>query len=496
MLLSEIVLKADIRYEITDDVEVKGLSYDSRKIEEGFVFFAIPGFKEDGSKYIQAAINKKAIAIICDKRVSIPELKIQPAIIPVSDVRLVMAKVACIFFNNPSNYLKLAGVTGTNGKTTITFILKSIFESAGIKTGLIGTLGYQYNNILSKAMLTTPESIELNSIMSDMRAFGVNACAMEVSSVALDLDRVTGLDFDIGIFSNLTPEHLDFHNSMNDYFLSKKKFFDELKPDAVAVSNADDEFGEAILEDTKAGKVTYSLLKNSDYKVTNYSLSLDGSEFTIEHHGEKYFFVSNLTGKFNLYNLAAGIATSFEMKIDYKSIKSAIETLAPVDGRFNLIKLPNDAYTVIDYSHTSDSLKNAIESAINLINESDSGGRVITIFGCGGNRDRLKRPVMGKYATELSDYVIITSDNPRFENPDSIIDEIVAGIENKTNFERITDRELAIKRGIELSKSGDLILICGKGHETYQEVKGIRSHFDDKEIVSKYMNLTVEKRDE
>lgn len=486
MLLSKLLTDSEIEIGEFDDVEIKGITYDSRKVEKQFLFFAITGFKDDGSKYIDDALSNGAVAIIIDENVNINTQTDKFVLIKVSDVRLAMAKISCAFYGNPSRSLKLIGVTGTNGKTTITYILKSILEKAGKITGLIGTINYQWGDQINAASLTTPEAIELNRMMREMADNNYDACVMEVSSIANELHRVSGLDFDAAIFTNLTPEHLDFHSNMSLYFLAKNKLFLGLKHDALAISNADDEYGTEMISNSNAKKIFYSMINDSEYKVTSYSLSLEGSEFTISHYGSDFEFTSKLTGKFNLYNLAAAISTAIELKIPVDKIQSAISELEPIDGRFNLIKLPNDAYAVIDYSHTSDSLKNAIEAAIDLINESDSNGRVITIFGCGGNKDKVKRPVMGNYATELSDFVIITSDNPRFEDPDSIIDEIVVGIKEKSNYERITDREHAIKRGIEISSAGDLVLICGKGHETYQEVNGVRSHFDDKEMVEKH----------
>ena len=489
MLLSKLLSDSAVEIDEYEDVEIKGITYDSRKIDNGFLFFAIPGFKDDGIKYINDAVNKGAVAIVCEWENDFDSSLEKLTVVKVNDVRKVMAEMACSFYGNPSRKLKLIGVTGTNGKTTITYILKSIFELAGMKVGLIGTINYQSGEMKNAASLTTPESIELNNMMSEMLNNGYNACVMEASSIAIELHRTTGLDFDAAIFSNLTPEHLDFHNNMNGYLLAKKKLFTGIKSDALVISNSDDEFGIAIIKDSTAKKIFYSLKNDSDFKINSYSLKLAGTEFTVTHSGSDFNFESKLTGKFNLYNLAAGIATAFELNIPYDKIYEAIKNLEPVEGRFNFIPLPNNAYAVIDYSHTSDSLKNAIEAGIDLINESGSNGRVITVFGCGGNKDKVKRPVMGKYATDLSDYVIITSDNPRYEEPDSIIDEIITGIKDKSNYERIADRELAIKRGLEISSVGDLVLICGKGHETYQEINGVRSHFDDKEMVDKYKEL-------
>jgi len=337
--------------------------------------------------------------------------------------------------------------------------------------------------------LTTPDSVEINQMLCEMVNVGLEFCAMEVSSIALVLDRVYGLNFSSAVFTNLSSEHLDLHKNMENYFNAKKILFDNLSSHSIAISNSDDEYGKRILNETEAEKMFYSMNSESNLRAFNEKISIDGLKFEVKFKNKKYIVESLLTGRFNIYNILAALSVSINLGIELENAIKAIKTFKAVNGRFNKINLPNGAFAVIDYSHTSDSLKNAIEAAIEIREKQKVKGKVITIFGCGGNKDRTKRPVMGNLATSLSDYSIITSDNPRFENPMEIISEILSGVKTKGNFEVEENRELAIKKGIEISSKSDIILICGKGHETYQEVNGVKSHFDDKEIVEKYSIL-------
>ena len=354
---------------------------------------------------------------------------------------------------------------------------------------MIGTIDYEIGETKKSSTLTTPDSIEMNQMLGEMTKSNIKFCVMEVSSIALVMDRVHGLDFDTAVYTNLTSEHLDFHKDMENYFSAKKILFDNLRERSFAVSNSDDVYGVRILKDTKAEKKFYSIINESNLKAMNVNLSLNGIEFETSYRNNIYKFKSNLSGRFNVYNILASVEAALNYNIDITQIQKSILNFKEVNGRFNRIILPNGAIAVVDYSHTSDSLKNAIEAAREIVIQENNNGKVITVFGCGGNKDKTKRPVMGEFATSLSDYSIITSDNPRFEDPMEIIDEILKGIKSRNNFEIIENREEAIMRGIELSKSGDIILICGKGHETYQEVNGVKKHFDDKEFVQKYSAL-------
>jgi UDP-N-acetylmuramoyl-L-alanyl-D-glutamate--2,6-diaminopimelate ligase len=494
MRLVELLNKSSFDFNADEvfDLNVEGISYDSRKIKPNFIFFAIKGFKEDGNKYIDKAIENGAGVVFTELDVRNLNKKYKDTgvyFFKVDGIRKFIARMSSEFYGNPSEKLKLIGVTGTNGKTTIAYIIKAIIEVAGYKCGLLGTIDYMIGENKHVSNLTTPEAVEINEMLREMVDAGQKFCVMEVSSIALVLERVYSLDFDAGIFTNLSSEHLDLHKTMENYLEAKKILFDLLDEKRVAVSNKDDIYGENILRDTKAKKIYYSINNESEYKATNEAFSIEGLEFELSSGEQNYRITSKLSGRFNIYNVLAAIALVREFGIDFNIIQKVISNFEPVNGRFNKIKLSNGAYAVIDYSHTSDSLKNAIESAIEIRDNQMLKGKVITIFGCGGNKDKIKRPVMGKFATQLSDLTIITSDNPRYEKPMDIIDEILEGIDKSKSYEVDERREEAIKKGIEISSEGDIILICGKGHETYQEVEGVRSHFDDKEIVEKYSHL-------
>ena len=484
----------DFNADEISDFNVEGISYDSRKIKPNYIFFAIKGFKEDGNKYIDKAIENGAGVVFTEFDVRNLNKKYKDAgvyFFKVDEIRKFMARMSSEFYGNPSRKLKMIGVTGTNGKTTIAYLIKAIIEEAGFKCGLLGTIDYMIGENKHVSNLTTPEAVEINEMLREMVDADQKFCVIEVSSIALVLERVYGLDFDAGIFTNLSSEHLDLHKTMESYLEAKKILFDLLDEKGFAVSNKDDIYGENILKDTKAQKIYYSINNKSEYKATNEAFSIEGLEFELSSGEQNYRITSKLSGRFNIYNVLAAIALVREFGIDFDIIEKVISNFEPVNGRFNKIKLSNGAYAVIDYSHTSDSLKNAIESAIEIKDNQMLKGKVITIFGCGGNKDKIKRPVMGKFATQLSDHTIITSDNPRYEKPMDIIDEILEGIDKSKSYEVNERREEAIKKGIEISSEGDIILICGKGHETYQEIEGVRSHFDDKEIVEKYSHLAL-----
>jgi UDP-N-acetylmuramoyl-L-alanyl-D-glutamate--2,6-diaminopimelate ligase len=474
-------------YDYLENIDAKGIAYDSRKVSSGFVFFAIKGYKDNGEKYIFDAVRNGAAAVVAPKdtaekqKINFPDT----AFIPVSNIRRAMALVSSVFYGEPENKIKCIGVTGTNGKTTITYLIQHFLQKAGHKCGLIGTINYFSGNETRTSTLTTPDSIEIFSMLDEMVKSGIEYCVMEVSSIALELDRVYGIKFEQGIFTNLTSEHLDLHKNMENYFNAKKILFDNMPKGAIAISNKDDIYGEKIISSQNLTKILYSVVKPSNYQANNIHLGIEGIKFNVSHEGIKYEMNSKLTGRFNVYNILAAIASAVSIGIEIKDLQEYLKDFEPVNGRFNPVKLKNGAYAVIDYSHTSDSLKNAIFAAKEILTPAN-GRKVITIFGCGGNKDVTKRPVMGKIASEYSDFAIVTSDNPRYEEPMDIIKQILQGMGGKKNYIVDENREDAIKKGIEMSSEGDIILICGKGHETYQEVKGVKSHFDDKEIVEKY----------
>lgn len=482
-------MKSNYKIDLGDykDAEITGMTYNSKDIQEGNIFFAIKGYKEDGNRYIKDAIGKGAKIIFSETESGIHDGSL---IIKLKDIRKAMAVLSRAYYTNGLSSLKLIGVTGTNGKTTTTFLIKHIMEYSGYSTGLIGTIGYKIGNKEFDSALTTPDSVELNKILGQMEKENVKFCAMEVSSVALELDRVYGLDFDCAVFTNLTSEHMDYHKTLENYFYAKKILFDGLSKSSLSVSNKDDEYGQKILNDSQSEKFYYSMKEDSDLRAMNESLTMQGLEFDTLYGKNAFHFKTNLSGRFNIYNILASLSVAIKYEIKVESVIDSLRNFEEVKGRFNKIRLNNGAVAIIDYSHTSDSIKNAIEAAREIVNAENRDGRVITIFGCGGDKDKSKRPVMGKFASELSDFTIVTSDNPRSEDPYEIINEIVSGINPDKKFELIEDREKAIKRGLEISKNGDIILVCGKGHENYQEVKDSKFHFDDKEVVEKYIHVT------
>lgn len=485
MKLNELLYRsaAETDYSSQKDIDITGISYDSRKIKPGNIFFAIKGLKDEGSKYIKDAVKNGAALIIAEEETA---EEVSADIITTKNIRKLMAVMSREFYFSNSGRIKLIGITGTNGKTTTAYLTKYFLEEAGYKTGLIGTIDYMLGEKKINSTLTTPDSVEMNAMLGEMEKNKTDFCVMEVSSIALVMDRVYGLKYDTAVFTNLTSEHLDFHGNMENYFEAKKILFDNLPENSFALSNKDDDYGEKILENCRAGKKYYSIKNTSDLRAVNEKLFLGGLEFEAEYRNSNYKFNSNLSGRFNIYNILASVSVALNYDIEISFLQNSLKKFKEVNGRFNRIQLANGAVAVVDYSHTSDSLKNAIESAREIVNYENRKGRVITVFGCGGNKDKTKRPVMGGYAVRLSDFAIITSDNPRYEDPMEIIDEILKGVNPENNYEVIENREDAIKRGIEISQEGDILLICGKGHETYQEAKGVRKHFDDKEIVEKY----------
>jgi UDP-N-acetylmuramoyl-L-alanyl-D-glutamate--2,6-diaminopimelate ligase len=486
------VLDIDDKITVLSDFEVQGLCYNSQSVKSGDVFFAIKGYKTDGNKFIPDALARGANAVFTDSDVVEKTEKIYH----VDDCRKTMAEVSNSFYGFPSRKMRIIGVTGTNGKTTITNIINYVLEQSGKKTGLIGTNGNIINKKKIETSHTTPESVELNELLNEMAESSVDYVTMEVSSHALELKRVYGIDFDIAVFTNLTPEHLDFHSSIENYFTAKKILFDSIprinckNRNTYAIYNSDDAYGEKIVSNTEPERISYGFNK-ALYSVKNLSMDFDGMTFEmlVPFNGEgidRIEIKSSLTGRFNVYNLLAATAALKSLGIKYTEINKSLKSFKAVDGRFNQLKLKSGAIAIIDYSHTPDSLSKAIGTIREILNLNNSDGKIITVFGCGGNRDKSKRPVMGKIATGMSDRVIITSDNPRDEEPMDIIEEIKSGV-TSDNYSVEEDREKAIGEAIAAGKKGDIILVAGKGHETYQEIKGVRYHLSDREIVEKYI---------
>jgi UDP-N-acetylmuramoyl-L-alanyl-D-glutamate--2,6-diaminopimelate ligase len=478
--------------QLAGEVERKDIGmicYDSRKVVKNSIFVAIKGFNFDGHNFIMEAIAKGATAIVLedDSKVSNDYLIHQNITkILVKDSRKALAHLSKNFFRNPSQRIKVIGVTGTNGKTSVTYFVKSILENAGKKTGLIGTIANYIGNEIIPSERTTPESLELNQLLDRMANEGCEFCVVEVSSHSLELHRVFGIDFKVGVFTNLTQDHLDFHQTMENYFLAKKKLFDALSKDSLAISNYDNEYGEKILKDTKARIIFYGSSEKCNYRFENVSFTFDGIKFDLVYQGEKIPIQSNITGTFNTYNLLAAISVCRELGVELDVIKSAVQNLKQVPGRFELVgNYP--VKVIIDYAHTHDALENVLNTIRTILKSNNSNAKVITVFGAGGDRDRTKRPKMGKVVQSLSDLAIVTSDNPRFENLQQIFDDILSGMKKDETVIVIEDREEAIKKSIKLANEGDVVLIAGKGHETYQIVKNQRIPFDDKKVAEKYL---------
>jgi UDP-N-acetylmuramoyl-L-alanyl-D-glutamate--2,6-diaminopimelate ligase len=469
------------------DTDLAGIEFDSRKVEKNSLFVAIKGLKIDGHNFIQNALNSGASAIIMDDDEAVPKglFKTYDAIkILVNDSRIAMAEASNYFYGEPSKKMNVIGITGTNGKTTTSYFVKSILVQAGFKTGLIGTINNYIGDEKISSKLTTPESNELNKLLNEMHSAGCKYVVMEVSSHSLALNRVYNIDFNSAVFTNLTAEHLDFHQNFEKYLEAKKLLFDSLPEGSFALYNADELHSVDVMKDCTAIKHRYGSVADADFRIENISYDLDGTSFIISHKGSSYNIETTLVGDFNAYNACAAFAVSVLSGIKPDDAQSGIKVTSQVPGRFEVFNNGNRKI-IIDYSHTPDGLEKTLLVIQNLKNEDQT---VYTVFGCGGNRDKQKRPLMGKIATELSDKVIITSDNPRDEDPVLIIEEIKSSIE-KDNYKVIENREEAIKEAIINSKKNSVVLIAGKGHEDYQEIKGVRAHFSDREVAEKYLHI-------
>lgn len=460
----------------SSEVEITGVQSDSRLVVPGSLFVAVRGTAVDGHTYIGAAIEKGASAIVCEE---IPEgLNGKATFVVVKDSAPAVGLLASKWYGNPSQKLVLVGVTGTNGKTTIATLLYKMFLRMGHKVGLISTVCNYINERPIPTEHTTPDPLTLHHLMADMVADGCEYAFMEVSSHAIDQRRISGLDFNGGIFTNLTRDHLDYHKTVENYLRAKKRFFDDLPTSAFALTNLDDKSGMVMLQNTRAKKLTYSLRTLADFKGKILEAHFEGTDLLINNHEVTVHFV----GRFNAYNLLAVYGAAVALGKDSEEVLVHLSALYPVTGRFETIRSPKGFTAIVDYAHTPDALTNVLNAIHEVL---DGKGRVITIVGCGGNRDKGKRPMMAKEAVRLSDMVVLTSDNPRFEEPDSIIDDMVAGLTvgDLERVIRITDRAQAIKTATMLAQKGDVILVAGKGHEDYQEVQGVKHHFDDRELI-------------
>lgn len=462
------------------DVDIQKIEFDSRKVETGDIFVAIRGSLSDGHDYIQKAIELGAIAIICDTLPSIIEKGI--TYIQVKDTNAALAFMAANYFDNASEKLKLVGVTGTNGKTTIASLLFQLFKKAGFKVGLLSTVKIMVDDTEYKATHTTPDSITINHYLNEMIEAGVTHCFMEVSSHGIHQKRTEALHFVGGIFTNLSHDHLDYHPTFAEYRDVKKSFFDSLPKTAFALSNIDDKNGTVMLQNTVARKFTYALKSYADFKATILESQLSGLLLKVN---DNEVWVK-LIGTFNAYNVLAIYGTAIELGMDSLEALRLLSDLESVSGRFQYIVTDSKITAIVDYAHTPDALENVLKTIADIRTKNE---QLITIVGCGGNRDKTKRPIMAKIAADLSDKAILTSDNPRNEDPEVILDEMEKGVDahNYKKTLRITDRKQAIKTACQLAEPNDIILIAGKGHETYQEINGVRHHFDDMETVKEIL---------
>lgn len=464
------------------DREISELIFDSRKAVEHSLYVAIKGTISDGHDFINSSIEKGAIAIVCEH---IPtEIKTEITFIKVQDAAKTLGHLASNFYGNPSSRLNLIGITGTNGKTSVTTLLFDIFKILGFKSALISTVEYRIGDEVIPSTHTTPDIIRVNQILAKAVAKGCEYAFMEVSSHGIHQHRTTGLQFIIAGFTNITHDHLDYHKTFDQYLKTKKRFFDELTSEAIAITNIDDKNGNVLLQNTKAKKKSYALKTMADFhgKITE----IDFNGMLLNFNGKEFW--TTLTGKFNASNLLLAYAIAIESGFHEDDILPAISQLKRVNGRFETLKSPGGIFFVVDYAHTPDALENVLDS-INEIRTKNE--RLITIFGCGGDRDVAKRPEMGKIATRKSTLAIITSDNPRTENPSDIIKEIEAGVEpqNFSKYTSIPDRREAIKMAIKFAEPKDIVVVAGKGHETYQEINGMKNHFDDKETIIELTRL-------
>jgi UDP-N-acetylmuramoyl-L-alanyl-D-glutamate--2,6-diaminopimelate ligase len=456
---------------------VTGVAYDSRAVEPGNVFVALRGQHADGASFARDAIERGALAIVSEQAAP-PHARVERIV--VSDARLALALLAAAFHRHPSRELQVVGITGTNGKTTTAYLVASIFEAAGIRCGVLGTVAYRIGDEEREALHTTPEAPEVQRLMREMVDRGCGACAMEVSSHALSLRRADAVTFAAGVFTNLTRDHLDFHPDMETYFQVKRRLFELLPPDAPSLVNADDPRGPALAALARR-PVTYAIDRAADITPGDVSFSLGGLDCDVRTPCGTLHVQSKLVGRPNLYNILAAVSTGVALGLPFDAIERGVTALTGVPGRFQVVSSAIDEVTaVVDYAHTDDALRNLLETARPL-----ARGRLIVVFGCGGDRDRTKRPLMGAVAGRLSDLMVVTSDNPRSEDPDRIIEEVLGGLAPETRRDQahrlmtIADRRFAIMKAIESARPGDFVLVAGKGHEKYQVIGRQMLPFDD-----------------
>ena len=461
---------------LNSDRDIHTLTFDSRKAVEHSIFFAIVGFTTNGHHYVQQAFDQGCRVFVVQEKVALPE---EAIVISVSDTALTLGQVACAFHDFPSNQLTLVGITGTNGKTTSATLLHELFTGLGYKCGLLSTVVNKIGQEHIPSTHTTPDPIALNALLTQMVQEGCSYCFMEVSSHAVHQKRIAGLNFAVAGFTNITHDHLDYHHTFAAYIQAKKAFFDGLQKSAAAIVNADDRNGLVMTQNTAAKKYTYALKSPADFKGKILENSLNG--LILQINGTEVY--TRLVGAFNAYNLLLVFAVAQILEQDSMEVLKVLSNLGAVEGRFQLMRSDGGISVIVDYAHTPDALENVLQT-IAQVRKNEQ--RILTVVGCGGDRDKTKRPEMAKIAALRSDQVVLTSDNPRSENPETILDEMEQGLDEQALSKtlRITDRTQAIKTAIKLAQTGDVVLIAGKGHEKYQEINGIKHPFDDVQIAN------------
>jgi len=465
------------------DLEIKGVTSNSKEIKKGFIFVAIKGNCQNGNHFIKEAINRGASIVVVEKEA--PQIKNSAKVIflVVNDCRKFFAQATHKFYGAPSNKIKVIGITGTNGKTTISYLIEAMAKKSGDDCGVIGTINYRFKGKIIIAKNTTPGAGQLQGLLRKMYLQKVKYCAMEVSSHALDQQRVAGINFSHAIFTNFTQDHLDYHKNLENYFLAKAKLFCALSATGRAIINNDDKYSNRIRRLTKAKVLTYGIKNKSNIMAKKINFGMHSTEFSLVAGHINVRMKTNLIGRYNIYNILAAVAWGISEKLPILDIKSAIEKFKNVPGRLQRINCSKGLSIFVDYAHTPDALFNVISALRPLVK-----GKIIVIFGCGGERDKLKRPLMGKVVTELADYAIITSDNPRSENPGQIIKDIQQGIQ-KSNYCSVPARGEAIRKGLSLINKADCLLIAGKGHEDYQILKNKVLKFSDRKVVRECLEL-------
>lgn len=477
------------------DVGVRAITADSRQVNDRTLFVALEGEHQDGHRYVQRAIEQGASVVVIQRKQYEAHLshlvtaaysqRNQTAVVIVENTRTAFAHLADRFFDSPSKRLRLIGITGTNGKTTTSFLIKSILESTGEKVGLIGTIEYHIGNDVYPADFTTPYPDTLHGLFSAMVNADCTSVVMEVSSHALALERVHGLTFDVSLFTNLTQDHLDFHRTIENYRAAKKLLFD-LYTKSTSVFNADDEASYFLAHDTISRKFFYGVTYTNDVVMKEISLSSSATNIILQTAGAEVKITSPLIGRFNAYNLTAAFSVACALRIKQEDIVRGLENVKAIPGRFEQIISMRGVTAIVDYSHTPDSLQKCLDAIREIFARRDTKEKIITVFGCGGDRDRTKRPIMGRIAEQLSDHVFVTSDNPRTEDPQSIIDEIVRGMKTPSRARAHVDRCMIIEEALASAQRGDVVLVAGKGHESYQIIGNQKLHFDDREIIRQF----------